>query len=396
MLMSLAGCLGLHDYIPQGPAVSATERAAFDVITRSGAAYTGPPRVPHPLPPVQLFGVTYDLDLVIQGQDPRYDMHEIARILTPDGPMWVAKDADADRQQTLVADRDDLHAILPEVGVPRHRARLDLTQAPPDKRNRVDIQAAWASASGTQIEAHFRSAAPRGPQRKRNSSTMGHSSRSVAPVLDLSHQSLGRATLRYDGERVRLKRILGLVPVAVALRQTQAGLSQGSLSWAVVDGVVQSTWQPKDPRAIWPQTTRAWEERPGSDEVVLQQQDELRTIRYHFLKVAGALELSHATITQYAEPQPAAALRSLPAIPDLRRPFTGTVTGRLVLDVGGQPGHGVAQWRATSDDAGATLHIDPIAPTWLADRPMHTLASFSEQGATTAYRMGSAGGDTAP
>ena len=61
LTLLLAGC-GLSKMLPGPPVLSAAERATFDAVLPSGAAYTGPARVAAPVLPLQVWGLRYGLD----------------------------------------------------------------------------------------------------------------------------------------------------------------------------------------------------------------------------------------------------------------------------------------------------------------------------------------------
>ena len=117
--MLLLGILGLSELLPGDPVLEPWERAAFDLPMPSGAVYQGPPRVNHPVLPVQIWGLRYALDVVLRTTSEQWDMHEIARIDLPDRSIWVAKDASAEKVQTIVANIPDIQSWVPEVPVQR-------------------------------------------------------------------------------------------------------------------------------------------------------------------------------------------------------------------------------------------------------------------------------------
>src|SRR6187455_2893470 len=93
-----AGC-GLKQMLPEPPAQSAADRTRdFPGDVGSGVTYTGGALASYAVLPVQVFGAAYDLDLVIVSRHPEWNMHEYARIETPRGAVWIAKDA---RESTM-------------------------------------------------------------------------------------------------------------------------------------------------------------------------------------------------------------------------------------------------------------------------------------------------------
>jgi hypothetical protein len=104
--------------------------------------------------------------------------------------------------------------------------------------------------------------------------------------------------------------------------------------------------------------------------------------RFDATYVAGGL--AGIEVTQHGIEEPVFRLSLSPALPDLRRPFTGTATSRFMMDVGEETGHGTgeihAQW--TQPDT-LELRLSPSAPDWLVDRPMRTTIIYRPDGSTT-------------
>lgn len=372
----------LTDLIPAGPVVGVAERlAAFTEDRPSGAAYTGPPREgwPRPLLPLQVFGVVYDLDLVLVSDHPDWNMHEYARLRTPDGPVWLCKDAEEGTlRQSIVADLPDLDAVLPEVSVPRHRRPVAVVDASTPQR--LDLSLDYVNAANEPVAVRFRGPWPAGPQGKRNSSTMGHSRDTVLAALDLSHRSLTfGASIAIGGRRRPLRRLLGIQPFALAMVQTQAGFSIGA--WSVAGRARSQRTVHTTPAVAG--ATRTWDVRAaqrGLDAVDLVQVGPLRTIRARFRRRPDALELESITVTPWDDAQPAAHVRFAPCLPDLTRPFEGPVRVRWVLDVRGQEGHAHGELVATADARSANLDLLPVAPRWTTDRPMRAVVRGAPRG----------------
>ena len=99
--------------MPGPPALRPVERAALEpaagasLATGEAVAYTSLPRVRFPVPPVQVFGLRYDLDIVAVSDHPDFVMHELARVVTDLGPTWIAKDSGTDREQCVVTPLPD-------------------------------------------------------------------------------------------------------------------------------------------------------------------------------------------------------------------------------------------------------------------------------------------------
>ena len=78
---------------------------------------------------------------------------------------------------------------------------------------------------------------------------------------------------------------------------------------------------------------------------------------------------------------PATRVAFHPPLPDLRRPFTGTVESAFAVDIAGQIGHGIGRVRCAWSGAD-TLTVDmiPEEPRWFADRPMRSTITFAGDG----------------
>jgi len=120
-----AGC-GLKEMLPEPPAQTASDRTRdFPGDVGSGVTYMGRAMASYPVLPVQVFGAAYDLDLVIVSRHPEWNMHEYARLKTPQGEVWIAKDArESTMSQSIVADLPDIDAWMPEIPLQIGRAHV--------------------------------------------------------------------------------------------------------------------------------------------------------------------------------------------------------------------------------------------------------------------------------
>ena len=228
MLAFVLSACGIKQMLPEGPAVDAAERSQWQP-TPAEVAYQSDALVPFPVIGVVVWGAAYDLDLVLVSTHPEWNMHEYARMQTPDGPLWFAKDArESTLTQSVVADLDDLQTRFPELPVERRSSPVEVIDRSAD--GWLDIELRYDNIDGVPVEVAYRGKAPTTALRKRNGSTMGHSRDSLLAVLDLPYRNFGRsASMRFDGEAVRIKRIAGLLPFRMALVQTQGGLAIGQI-----------------------------------------------------------------------------------------------------------------------------------------------------------------------
>lgn len=377
MILALLGCATLANLLPEDPVVVGLERDAFDSFVRSRVPYAGPPRVSFPVVALPIFGVTYALDLVLVSRDPDWDMHEYARIDLPSGPMWVAKDADADRHQTITAPIEDIRTWLPEVPVSRVQGPLEVTDR--STATEADLAFRYNNPLGEPVEVHYRGPLPTEPSPKRNGNTMGHSADIAAVLLDLHlFRAGGEASIAIGGENAGIRRIFGLYPMKFLLAQTQGGFAISRATLAGSPGAAGFTLTRPD--SGWPTAgTESWTFTPDPGFITLtgwiQTENAISTIRHHMVDA----EIDRAEVLQAGQPGPVLEIRFNPALPDLRRPFGGESRSRFVVDVAGQRGHGVGEVRCFSDGDRATVNIVPEAPDWFAARPLEGTLLFGEE-----------------
>lgn len=385
----VAACANVKRMLPGKPVISGEELAEFAPAERPGVRYLGPRRVGHPVIPLQAFGLYYGLDLVVVSRHPRWDMHEYARIDTPEGPLWMAKDSDLDGVQTIVADVPDIETMVAEMPVPRVRGALQVEDRSAGRE--VDVSLAYTNVDGEPVTLEFRGRVPARPPSKRSGSTMGHSRQAAAVVLDIERQGLaGAVEMTIGGERQGVDRLLGLYPLKFVLLQDQAGLAVTSFRTEATPEGLRLTrpagageTDPATGAPGWP--TRGVEDwvRTGSPE------DELQTLthdtglsRYQYTFLDGGL--AKVVVSQWSrEGRDPLTLWLQPALPDLARPFEGVAESRFRADVNGQLGHGegvIRAWWAGEDTV--RVEIRPRSPWWFADRPMDGTIRFPEEGGT--------------
>ncbi len=366
----LTGC-GLQQMLPTGPALPAAELAAYENAATPAITYTGAPRVSFPVIPLQLFGVVYDLDVVLVSQHPDWDMHEYARIDTATGAIWLAKDSDAAGVQSIVADLQDITGALPEVPVPRYARPVEVSDGSHGRW--IDVRLAYTNPAGEAVEARYAGRLPRRAPPKRSGNTMGHSRQAVSAALDIARLGWnGRGAITIDGEDVPLARLLG-VPQRFALQQTQGGVAIASFRQTARAEGFQLT-RPASPTETWPTASEeTW--RVDSGEVT--HEGALSQFVYSFTE--GGLR--RATVTQVGRDGPVTDLWCSPALPDLTRPFSGEISARFRLDIRDQRGQGSGTITAAWTDADTvTVRFLPDSPEWLAARPMKTVIHYEEGG----------------
>jgi hypothetical protein len=378
LLGAITGTLGLRDLVPYGPVLTPGQRIALaDTPRRAGVAYTRARMGDAPVMPVQVFGVSYDIDLVVVTGHPVWHMHEYARIATPQGPVWLCKDARrVDLEQSIIADIEGIEHWLPEVGVPRKS--WPVVAVDRCTEDTIDIELTYENLQQEVVEVRYRGPMPTRLESRRNTSTMGHSRGTVMVALDLSHKAFAReVSMRIGGREQRIDRILGVVPFQLALIQTQAGLSIGR--WTqTLQGPIRTTHTSG--------ATQTWSRSEGPDFVELVQHDPLRTLRYRFAAHDGVYELERASCTPW-DRGPNCVVSFHPPLPDAARPFEGRFEGRFVLDVNGQASHAVGRVRVSHDNLRTRYQFRPESPFWCVDRPMDAFVTMGEAATVDLHRV---------
>jgi hypothetical protein len=375
LFLLFASACSMMRMLPKGPVIGEHERENVfgDEPRPSEARYTSEPTTELPVLPLLPFGVTYDLDIVIVSKHPKWDMHEYARLQTPDGPIWIAKDARAsDGDQLLVADLEDLANWLPEIPLTRKKAPLKVTDQSDDEQ--LDLTFEYENHDDQEVKVHYEGPPPTSLQSKRNGSTMGHSRDQVLAVLDLSHRDFGdTASVSIGGEDYRVKRIFGLVPMRLALKQTQAGIAEAIFEQRPLENgeELDCPGQPAF-RTVHEKpdgdVSMAWTVEAADGTVVVRQCSQLRTLGYRFLRRDGSLELSEIWVQAWNEEKRTFRMLFSPALPDARRAFSGQLRSRFVMDVHGQRNHAVGHVVARHADGALKLDVVSEKPWWAAER----------------------------
>jgi len=201
--------------------------------------YLSGPATAAPVVPFMAFGAAFDLDLVTMHTGDDLDMLELARISTPEGPMWLALESEpVNGDQVLIARvPGDIDAWMPEMPL---RRKNDSTFRVEDKsgKDSLELVATFEDLDGRTIEATYQGTPPEKVNRKRNGNTFNHSQSQLLAALDVSQsESLFKASVKIDGKRESLKRIAGLVPGQFILVQAQGGIAVGGYQITEMDAV---------------------------------------------------------------------------------------------------------------------------------------------------------------
>ena len=373
----LAGC-SLKTVLPGTAVMNAHEVTQHEAIKPSGVAYTGEPRTPFPIFALQPFGLQYAVDVVIVSDHSDWSMHEYARLDTPQGSFWIAKDSDPSGRQTIVADIPNLTSWLPEIPAPRFERPVSVDDR--SSGDDIDVCLKYDNPKGQIVRACASGTMPKRPPPKRNGNTMGHSRDVVAAVLDIDRFRLfnTKGSIQIDEENTRVDRVLGLVPFRSLLRQTQAGLATANFR---ISGDEQgfTLTRPSPLRPEWPtHGSETWDFTSST----ATYDNGIVAFSHHF----SNRELTKMTVQQHGVPNQTFELVIHPALPDLSRPFSGLAQSTFVMNVNGQRGHGTgvitAQWTA---DNTVTVSMRPTAPSWLTDRPMVSTVQYNDNGSVDVF-----------
>jgi hypothetical protein len=373
LALNLTAC-GLKRLLPEGPALK--EKQRDKILNNSPAtkvSYTGAAKVDFPILPIQVWAATYDLDIVIVSDNPLWNMHELARLPGPDGPIWIMKDAlDSTMEQSIIANLPEVQEWLPEIPVKRKYYPVEVKDSSTDKMLKLHFK--YENLAGELCEIYYEGKRPTTKRGKRNGSTMGHSRSQIMAVLDLPFLNFGKKTsISFDGKPAKVRKVLGLIPFRMALIQTQAGMSIGHYR-QYKDGDKYIT-EHLDKEV---KTVQEWMLQTSENKTTFTHNGLLRNLVYEY-KGTDTLELQRAWVDLKYPEHRAFEIHFSPALPDLRRPFEGTVQSTFIMDVNGQKSHAYGIIEASWTKDGPQLRIIPQAPWWVKDRPMESLIRFDEK-----------------
>lgn len=377
----VSACRNVKRMLPEGPALTAKQRQVYLDQPAHTVQYTAGPKVAFPIVPLQVWAATYELDLILVSQHPDWNMHEYAQLATPEGVVWLMKDAEEGTlNQFITADLEDIQAWLPELPVVRKAYPVKVIDN--STEGQLDLRFEYQNPKGDQIVATYQGKRPKTHLKKQNGSTMGHSREQLLVALHLPKRDFGKkASIQYNGKTYKMDKLLGLVPFQMALEQTQGGASSGQLVWAQTPQGLTSIHLKKtetigsDETLLQIQQDWTLSEKKGR--TIVQQTSPLRTLVYEF-EGTDTLCLKVAYAQQWNKPVPGARFEFSPALPDLRRPFEGRYTSNFVLDIEGQ--HNNAQGTLTVEWVQDQIKVivTPTHPWWVTDRPMRSLITFLE------------------
>jgi hypothetical protein len=215
-------------YKPGTAVISGWDRTqTFAEDEASTVAYSGHAMVAPPVIPMIAFGAAFDLDVVVKSRHPEWDMHEWARISTPEGPMWVAVESRRGTlDQVLVADVEHIDAWMPELPMARKSTPMKVVDR--STNDELDVTITYENMDNEEVEVSVLGNPPHRFQKKRNGNTLGHSANQAMAVVDIAHrESLFKVAIKHDGSSTGVAKV-GIVPFQFAMEQVQGGLAVGS------------------------------------------------------------------------------------------------------------------------------------------------------------------------
>jgi len=376
----LSGC-GLADYIPRGPSLKPAAAQRWLDQGLAPVTYTGEPRFAAPLPPFQVFVLRYVDDIVIETQSPRWSMHEYARIEADGRELWIAKDSDSEGVQVVTADLPDLERWMPEIPVPRRSGAVEVEER--SAGDRIDVTLRYPTPAGEDAVVRFAGDRSTKTEKARNGSTFNHSQQVASVILDIPHRQLSgiEAEVSYDGEPSGVRRVMGLIPVAALLDQTQAGFAVASMKLrpdeaglAVTRPIPGEAWSTRSEES-W-----RWEGDDAGSTGALIYSHETSAWQYTFEGGGLVAVAAGAPAEDGGVAEPLLQVRLSAPLPDLRRPFEGEIARAFVVEMGGAV-HGHGWIRCRWEGSEVVARLQPADPSWFAARPLETRVRFTADGA---------------
>ncbi len=364
LVSGILACGGVRDYLPEGPPLTADRRAEWLAQKTKPVVQDPPTDERAPVAPLQFFSAYYAQDIVLETKKSPWSMHEYAQVLVGDRMVWIAKDSDREGIQTATADIADIEGWLPDIPIPRHDRPMTVEDRSTDER--LDVTIRYENPLGTQTTVEFSGPLDAKLEGKRNSSTFNHSQQAASVVLDVRRrQQKGvKATVTFEDEEAKIRKVLGLVPVKALLEQIQSGIAAASMevsTTATATRIIRPA-----PGIEWPTTsTETWSWSGQNGDGTLMHEAFGARHRYTF-EGAG---LAKAEVHVDGLEEPGVVFELSAPLPDVTRPFEGRVQRNFALSVGGQPhGYGLvtAEWR----DGTAVVRVEPKAPRWFEARPV--------------------------
>ena len=380
---------GVHKMLPKSAVLSQTERIDIESLPNNVIEYTSPLLTEIPIIPFQLFGISYDLDIVMVTQYPDVDMHEFVKLslrgTVENGDekyIWIAKESETGTlDQYIYSNHVELSHLFPEIPLDIVKSPFSVVDRSDD--NHLDLQFSYTNRHGVQVSASYLGNARLKSLKNRNGSTMGHSQNQVMAVLDLPKRRFGKASrITYDAKEYKHKKILGIKPFRMAIQQSQGGLSAVAMNMWTTGETIKSNYDKKGvPVEV------EWKKKETLDGMILFQENKLRKIEYEYEHKHEGLTFSRARVISWNEDQPIVKISVFPSLPDLRRRFKGISTSKFIIDVNDQQNHAVGEISCHWAENNLIIEIRPIAPWWVEERPMRGTIRIKEDKIVSQFKM---------
>lgn len=361
----LISCKQIHRILPQGSVISNSEMNQLKQSPLPSPSY-GAVKQEQKFPniPFLIWAADYDLDIVLVSNHPQWNMHELARIQSPSGPIWIMKDADQENlRQRIICEKENLEHWLPEIPVSRFSKSVKISDL--SRGEELDLQFSYENSAGELCEISYQGKFPRTVQKKRNGSTMGHSKQDLIAVLDLPTRDFAtKASIKFDHKEYKIKKLLGLLPFQMALQQTQAGISAARYQQMENENqvILEILHFQSKPNLIF-------DIKKDGEFIVLSTKDSLRTINY-FFTVGKYQELVKANVEIWNKEIAAFEIEFFPYLADSRFALNQDFESYFVMHVNGQKGHARGKVIQSKTEKNSQLRILPFKPWWVEDRPM--------------------------
>lgn len=364
--------------LPKKPVLTEKQRISYNEqedTDNTEIKYSGNPKVDFPIIPFQMFGITYAKDIVIVTKHPEWNMHEYAMLDLPGNKqVWLMKDSEeGSLDQFLTTNQEEVTKLLPEIPL-ETSIQKDLVIDVVSNGDALKAHFEYTNALNEKVVVDFENTKELPALKQRNGSTMGHSKNQVAVLLDLPfRQFADSSSITYNGQFYKTKKILGLIPFQMLLKQTQGGLSTGAFSMAKQNGKIISVHQKTQIDQEWNLYNIA------RSEFLLKQQNELRRQSYYFEEKDDKYLLKSAEVVPWDTDTASFKINFFPALPDLRYHFEGKHSSTFIMDINGQENHGkgnfTAYWNTENE---LIIEMNPTAPWWLKERPMLNTIKFEK------------------
>lgn len=371
----VSACKNLKKMLPEGPAFSIRKQKEIENAAAHKVNYTSAPLTTLPIIPFQVWGLTYDLDIILVSKNDRWNMHEFALVKLKDREIWLMKDAlEGPLDQFVVADIEDINNWLPELPIQRKSYPLKIKDHSDDKN--IDLEFEYENHFGEKINASYQGKYPKTKQSKRNGSTFGHSKNHLLVALDLPLRDFGKkARISYDNKFYKMDKLLGIVPFQMAVFQTQGGLSTAEYQIKSINNSFRFNYI-SGGENLFIKTV-------DKDLVQYESEDEFRKLQYSFVNHC----FTGAVVQQKEKSSITTSFSVYPALPDLSRRFDGRYSSTFILEINGGNRNALGTIDCYWVEDILMVEVIPEKPWWVADRPMISKIKIQEDNVGVSIQM---------